>query len=376
MLNTISPVSVSRQPRGVVKLNGVPINAWIDFEVDNNGFYQADTFRANFAANWLPIDRNKAWLLSQADLTLELFAGFPADPQNYDSSSLKSLIIGRVDDVQFRPASGIIELSGRDYTSQFLDAKTAEQFSNKTSSQVAQILAQRHNMKAVVQDTTTPIGTYYQIDHVRVSDSRPEWDLLTWLAHKENFSCYVEGTTLYFQPLPDPSKAETYVIQWQEPTESFAAPSANLIDIDFSRNLTIAKDVSVIVRSFNAKQKKGFTVTAKAQHNKNKVIRNAQLPYGQPQIYSYFIPNLTQAEAQARANALLQDISKHEMRFRANMPADNILTPRTLVSVTGTGTAFDQIYYPESVIRTMSIRDGYRMTLSAKNHSVESVPTP
>ncbi|WP_042298951.1 phage late control D family protein [Paraburkholderia kururiensis] len=376
MLNTILPLGEARAPRGVVKLNGVPIDAWVDFEVDNNGFYQADTFRVNFACNWLPADRNKAWLLSQADLTVELFAGFPPDPTNYDSSSLKSWIIGRVDDVQYKPVAGVVELSGRDYTSQFLDAKTAEQFTTKTSSQVAQILAARHGMQAVVKTTTTPVGTYYQIDHVKVSDSQTEWDLLTWLAHKENFACYVQGQTLHFEPLPDPSKDDTYVIQWSEPDATTGSPTATVEDLEFSRNLTVAKDIIVYVRSMNAKQKKGFTVKAQAQHNKNKVIRNAQLPYGQAQVYSYSIPGLTQAEAQARANAYLQDLSKHEMRLHAVMPGDDVLSPRTLVSVTGTDTVFDQIYYPDSVIRAMSIRDGYRMTLSAKNHSVESVPLP
>lgn len=376
MLNVISQFGESRSPRGVVKLNGSPISAWVDFEVDNNGFYQADTFRVNFAANWLPADRSLSWLLSQADLTVELFAGFPPDPQNYDSSYLKSLIIGRVDDVQYKPVAGIVELSGRDYTSQFLDTKTAEQFTTKTSSQVAQILAARHSMSASVQATTTTVGTYYQIDHVKVSDSQTEWDLLTWLAHKENFACYVEGQTLHFEPLPDPDKSDTYVIQWQDPTSDSGAPRSNVIDLDFSRNLTVAKDIIVYVRSMNAKQKKGFTVKAQGQHNKNKVIRNAQLPYGQAQVYSYSIPGLTQAEAQSRANAYLQDLSKHEMKLQATLPGDDVLSPSTLISVTGTGTVFDQIYYPDSVIRSMSIRDGYRMTVSAKNHSVESVPLP
>jgi phage protein D len=376
MLNIILPFGEARSPRGVVKLNGTPIDGWVDFEVDSNGFYQADTFRVNFAANWLPIGRDKAWLLSQADLTVELFAGFPIDPQNYDSSALDSLIIGRVDDVQYKPVRGLIELSGRDYTSQFIDAKTAEQFTTKTASQVAQILAQRHGLTAVVQATTTPIGAYYQIDHVSVSDSRTEWDLLTWLAHKENFACYVKGQTLHFEPLPDPDKSDTYVIHWTEPTPDIGAPNSNVIDIDFSRNLTVAKDIIVYVRSMNAKQKKGFTVKAQAQHNKNKVIRNAQLPYGQAQVYSFSIPGLSQAEAQARANAFLQDLSKHEMRLHANLPGDGILSPRTLVTVTGTETVFDQVYYPESVIRTMSIREGYCMSLAAKNHSVESVPLP
>ncbi|MFD2271423.1 hypothetical protein ACFS07_10485 [Undibacterium arcticum] len=39
----------------------------------------------------------------------------------------------------------------------------------------------------------------------------------------------------------------------------------------------------------------------------------------------------------------------------------------------GTGTAFDQTYYPESIVREMDLTGGYTMTIKAKNHSPQSV---
>jgi hypothetical protein len=171
-----------------------------------------------------------------------------------------------------------------------------------------------------------------------------------------------------FQPLPDPSSSDTYVIQWTPTTP----PQANLIDLKLARNLTLTKDVTVIVRSWNSKQKKGFSVTAKAAHTKNKVLRNTTIAYGQPQIFTYSIPGLTQQQALVRAEALLTSISQHEMRLEASLPGDNLLSSRMLVTLQGTGTPFDQVYYPESVMRSMTISEGYRMQLSAKNHSPES----
>ncbi len=135
------------------------------------------------------------------------------------------------------------------------------------------------------------------------------------------------------------------------------------------------KDVKVEVRTWNQIQKKAFTVTATATKSKNAVTRNATIPYGQAQVYSYTLPNLTRQAALAKAQAILADISKHEMRLEGNLPADNLLSTRMLVTVQGTGTPFDQVYYPDSVIRSMSRTEGYSMRLAAKNHSPESTVT-
>ncbi len=375
MLNVLPMTGLRRAPRTLVKINGTALPGCVSWEIDNNSNYQADTFRVSYAAGALPAAQNAAWLLSQADLSVEILAGFPADPNAPTVGELESFIIGRVDDVQFDPVQNTLELSGRDYTSQFIDTKTTESFLNQKIPWVVQTLAARHNMSANAAPQPGPerVGNYYQVDHVRLNHEHTEWDLLTWLAHQVGSSVWVSGTTLNFQPLPDPASADTYVIQWTAPSSSTGgAPQANLIDLKFAHNLTLSKDVKVIVRTWNSKQKKGFSVTAEASHVKSKVLRNATLPYGEPQIYTYSIPGLQQDQAQARANAILASISQHEVRLEASLPGDNLLSTRMLVTVRGTDTAFDQVYYPESVIRSMSISDGYRMQLSAKNHSPES----
>ena len=356
-----------------MKVNGSPLLGCISWQIDNNSNYQADTFSAVYAARALPSDRNAAWITSQADLSVEILAGFPKDPNAPVAGELTSWILGRVDDVQFDALENTITLSGRDYTSQLIDTKTTEVFVNQKTFEVVQTLAARHNMTAnAATSANERVGGYYEIDHARLTDEHTEWDLLTWLAHQAQCSVWVSGTTLNFQPLPDPDTADTYVIQWTPPSSSSAAPSANLTSLKFARNLPLAKDVTVIVHTWNSKQKKGFSVTAKASHTKSKVLRNTTIAYGQPQVYTYTIPGLTTEQAQVRANSLLAAISQHEVRLDANLPGDNLLTTRNLVTVQGTGTAFDQVYYPDSVIRSMSQSAGYRMELAAKNHSPES----
>ena len=345
MLNTLPVSPQARQPRGIVRLNGQDIPGWVEWEVDNNCFYQADTFRVTFAASGLPADRPASWLLSQADLSVELLAGLPADPTRFDASDLTSYIIGRVDEATFDPVAGVIELVGRDYTSQFIDAMTTEKFNNKRPDQIAQILAARHDMTANVEPVQGLAGRFYQIDHATLTDERTEWDLLTWLANQCQYDVWVSGTTLNFLPKVDPEKNDRYVLRWEQPVQDRAHPVANVTRLKLAQP---------------------------ARPKGSKIKRNTKIPYGQAQTFTYTIPGLTHEQALARAQAIHTDKSRHQLRLEAERPADAILSTRTLVQLEGTGTVFDQVFYPESVVRGLNIRTGFTMRLTAKNHPVES----
>lgn len=376
-LNAVPAVSAGRQPRGIVKVNGQALPGWVDWQFDNNSNYQPDTFRVRYAGKALPSDRNIAWLTDQGDITVEILAGFPANPQAPVDTELTSFIIGRVDDMQYDPVQNVIELAGRDFTSQFVDAKTTEVFINQSVQSIVKTLAARHQMTANVATNITPPATFSgsvfeTATAGRLTSEHSEWDLLTFLAQETQCSVYVTGQTLNFQPYADPASSNTYLLQWTQPTATSGAPQANVIDIRFARNLTLTKDVKVILTSWDRANAVPYKVTATATHTKNAVTRNATLPYGQPQVYAYRIPGLTKQQAVVKAQALLAAISKREMRLEASMPADNILTSHTLVTLQGTGTPFDQVYYPDSVIRSMSMDEGYRMKLAAKNHSPET----
>ena len=56
----------------------------------------------------------------------------------------------------------------------------------------------------------------------------------------------------------------------------------------------------------------------------------------------------------------------------ARLPGDNLLTTRAQVQLIGTGTAWDQNYFPDTVTRHISFEEGYTMELRAKNHSTQS----
>lgn len=142
------------------------------------------------------------------------------------------------------------------------------------------------------------------------------------------------------------------------------------------QNVLAGRDVKVTVRSWNQKQKKGFTVTANRVKVKNKTTSKVARAVGPPQQYSFFFPNMTPDEAQRKANQLLRDISEHEMNLSVSIPGDPAAGPTVMYRLDGTGTAFDQLYYPSSVVHSYDEGSGYRTSIRGKNSSPESTVMP
>lgn len=367
-LNTLPVLAKVRHPRGAVRLNGTIITGWEAWEVDNNAYRAADTFSVTFAAGALPSGFGLDWFAAQTGIECEILANEdPPDPDNYQPVLADRLILGAVDDLDFNPLTGTITISGRDYTSWFIDTKTSEGYLNKTASQIATLLAERKGLTPVVTATTTLAGTYYRQNHISLTQERSEWDILCELARFEDFDVFVTGKELHFQPRPADT-GDRYVIEWTPPSSDFASPIANVTNLDLSRSLTIAKGVIVTVISWNAAMKRRFSaVWPRAA----KSTKPGQSGASGPLEYTIYRPGKTQDECQQLAQKYYREITQHMMKLTADLPGDSLLACTSVVQVRGTGSAWDQDYYPDSVKRSMSMSmdEGYRMSLSAKNIS-------
>ena len=352
------PGGIVRTPRPVVSVNGVPLpaKAVISLDVTNASHFTADTFRVELNVAGLPLGLGpEYWADSQDDrISLGVSLG---------GETPVPLIVGQVDDADWDVAARTIILSGRDLSAPLIDNKTAEKFQNQTASEIAQTLAIRRGLDSSVQATMTLAGTYYEIDHALTSHEETEWDVLVYLAEREGFDVWVSGTTLYFQPSPAATKPP-YILLWSEPSDGTFASNATSLHV--SRSQTLSKEVVVTVRSWNQKQQAAFTVTAKRSQAKKSQRRG-----GTAQTYSFVRPNLTRDQAQQFAEAKAEEITRHERILSASLPGDNALTTRATLRLVGTGTDWDQIYYPDTVSRRLSLQDGYRMDVRAKNHSVQ-----
>jgi phage protein D len=368
----------SRQPRGIVKIGPwnaqVVMDGWSTVEVVNNNLSSADTFHVTLATSELPDGYDTNWFSTQKDMYVQVFMGFPEDPANFSASDLTQMIFGQVDSIDFDPGLHEIRLSGRDLTRVFIDTKSTQKYPNLTSSQIATQLAQAHGLTANVTPTSTPVGKFYEIDHVTMTEERSDWDLLLYLAGVEGYVVYVRGQTLYFNPRQAASTQDPYVIQWQQETSDVNTAVANVQSIQFCRALTVARGVQVVIRSWNHKQAKGFTSSYPGHKGKNIQVGQAT-PFGGAQVYTRTIPNLTQDQADLKAKELYAAIVAHEMKFSAELPGDVILDTTSVIQVTGTDTAYDQTYYPDVITRHLSFEGGFTMSVSAKNHAPDTAAT-
>ncbi|MDR9060126.1 hypothetical protein FEP39_05479 [Burkholderia multivorans] len=364
-------ISEGQRPRGAVKVNGELITGWIDFEVDNNNYFSADTFRCRFAGKLLPQDRNLAWFAQQQDMFVELFIGFPPDPVEYTPDQLQSWIYGQVDDIDIDPVTNTVEVSGRDLTRTLIDTKTIEKWPNKTASQIATLIAKEHGLTPVVQATTTNAGKLYAFDFVNLSVEHSEWDILNFLADKEGFQVWVRGQSLYFKPAPDPKKTVPYELTWAPAQDGNGIPKANFEHFRMKRALTVSRGIQVVIRSRNVRTKKTITVSYPPQRPKTIRVGKSTIGEG-AQVYTKNIPGLDRAAALQRAQAWYQQLIAHEMNIEATMPGDNTLDTTSIIKLSGTGTAFDQLYYPDSIARAFNLAGGYEMTVHAKNHAPDS----
>ncbi len=350
-------------------INGEQAAGLIEFSVDNNTFYSADTFSAEFSLSETPelAGLNATYWATLIAPTIEILIGFPASPDSPLREELTSIFTGVIDEIEISPLTNKVSLTGRDQTALFIDTKTYEKFTNMTASEIAEKLASSHGLKSSVTPTTTKAGAYYQIDQVNSQDDRPEWDLLTYLAEKESFQVYVSNGTLFFNPESEPLE---YPVRIELPNSTNASPVSDATSIEFTRNLTVAKDIRVIVRSFGHKTQKPVTVMAERKRVKS---RSAGAATPTPtQIYTYVLRNKTTTEAQEYANSKLRELSQHEIVVSVDMPGDPKIDRTMALRIYGTSTPFDQIYFIDSILRSFSFNSGFTMNIRAKNHSVES----
>jgi phage protein D len=339
-----------RVPRLRILANGQPLTGAYAAEVIANNYYSADSFSTVIALGPDPWADTPFWS-SEVDILIDVQLSLD------DGTSFTSLLQGMADTVSIDPVEGVARLSGRDFTAALIEARTQEAFSNRTSSEIATILAQRHGLVPSVVATTTPVGRFYQSDHEsltldRFSRATTEWDLLVYLARMESYDAFITGRSLYFQPMVQVSTNA----QLLRPTD--------MIQLKLERALTLARDIQVTVRSWNSLQGMAFTerVTSTITGSSNGTV-------AQPREYVVVRPNLTPDKALTIAQQQLLELSRHERVIEFSMPGDLTLTPRSMIQLNGTGTDFDQTYYINSIERVFRPQTGFLQRIRASNGS-------
>jgi len=374
-LNNATPTSLVRQPRAQLLVNGAAVAGIISVQIVQTNFYQAAKFTIEAAANAAPTTA-RWWDINPPALVELQFAT--------DAATFQTVFAGEAENITWDATRGTLSLDGRDLTQRLIQTKTQKAYQNKTSSEIAKLLAGEHGLKTVdangnstVTATTTLVGTYYHIDHVMISGAQfshtvNEWDLLTDLAQHEGFDLWVQGNVLYFQR-PGPTSSTPWVLKLTAGQTAGSFASANASRIQLMRSYTLAKDIQVDVHSWNSRAEKGFTKSVRAIGAKSaSPFVSANQVGTDTQLYSYVFPNLSQDAALQRAQQILRTLSAHERVITFDAPGDLALTPRTPILVQGTSSSWDQTYFVDTITYNMSQREGFPMSVRAKNTSTRS----
>ncbi len=334
----LPPSNAWRAPRLLVLADGVPLAGVEAAEVLSGGYFSADMFRVRAALTG-GIGGWAATTAAAIDVQIALspVGGFV------------SLLQGQVDTIGLDPVAAELTLEGRDLSALLIEARTQEIFANQTASEIATTLAGRHGLAADVQTTSTPVGRFWELEHDSLTldagtRATTEWDLLATLAGWEGFDLWVSQGALHFRP------PEIGIAPMLLTPEDFVA-------LRLDRALTFAGDINVTVKSWHSRL--GSMCVASAGTERGGVVRD----------YVFVVPNLTPDAAQTLAQRKLDEISRHELLLRGEMPGELTLSPRMMIQLVGTNSIFDRVWQVDAVDRHLSMRDGFTQTVTARASS-------
>jgi len=368
-----------RKPRLRVLANGQEVNGAVSATVTQNSWNAAGRFEVEVALGADPGLTYSSYWDRQELIEIDVQMALLGDGAPEGSGSWQSMIQGEVDQMRLAIQHNTLRIEGRDLTARLRDTKIQEAFSNKTASEIAEVIAGRHGLQAHVTRTSTLVGQYYQLEHDKITlgnfhRETTEWDLLVYLAQYEGaenggFDVFIENNTLYFQPRIPPDQ-DPFTIRYQKGSGQNSIPIMNVTSLQMEHSLILARDVQVTVKTWNSKRKTPFTKIIKAQGTHRG--GGTQAP---AQNYVLILPNKTPDEALKIGQAYLSELTKHERVIHVTMPGDVLLTPRNMVQLVGTGTTFDISYYISEIERTIDFEGGFTQRVLCKNSSPRSQVT-
>lgn len=274
-----------------------------------------------------------------------------------DAKSMPVAMSGVITEIATNfPDSGPPELSiaGYDHGFPLTLGKYSRPFPQASDSDAAHRIASLNNLGAVIEPTKEK---HAQIEQNQESD----WEFLKKLAARNFYELYVdERRRLHFAPPNDKAGAVVRLV-YGEGLLSFK-PEANLArqvsDVEVHGWDPMAK--KEIVGKAKAGQESGLTGTSAGQHL-NSFVRD---PEKRPTL-SLRQPVFTQAEADQRAKALLNDRARQFLTGEGEAIGLPELRPDRRVQLDGLGTPFSKAYYLQQTTHKIDT-SGYRTRFKVK----------
>jgi len=325
------------------------------------------------------------WWSEQAEIEIEISISLAQNASNDGGGQWTSLITGPVEKQTLTPLAGEgggehegghagheakLVITGRDYAGQLIDSRMDEGFEGNpvSNQQIIGKIQQNHpelniSIQGAGDDGGDAVGDPYNQDQHRLFLNRSEWDVLTGIADHEALDITVQGKNITLAP-PDAADAGSdFKVYYSPPrisqgtSGSFSPASANVESLTLTRDLQVSKGIDSKVQSFHAKTGKSHTSLSKYRgRHSNK-----------PLAYHHNIPGMTKSQSGKHARNKADQLSKFEKEISFHLPGDPSLTPKFTVTLSGTGTAFDQPYHVNEITHSFDVRSGYTMHVTARD---------
>jgi phage protein D len=338
--------SEARQPRAWLQADGPNIPC-LRASVSKTSKRASDTFHATIALDASSqIGLDASWWAAQDALDVSLvFAVYAGDAG-------QTLITGSVDEISIDWVARTVEVSGRDKSAKLAETRRSKKYNNQTVADIVSGIAEANGLNPVISGATGLAGKSYDQDQSFLVLSGTDFETLSALAEREGYRWYVDGDDLHFEPVEE--NGGVYTLLYRPPTPDQYG-SANFVRLTTRRNLRAAKTAKVTVKSWHPWSQQLNEYTAEAPGAD-----------GDPLAYEFIVPMMSPAQVESLAKARAATAIRHELALDIGMPGDLAIDVTQKLSLTGTGTAYDQQYDIDAIHFEMVYAQGFEMRIQTK----------
>ncbi|GBR06983.1 hypothetical protein [Acetobacter oeni] len=275
---------------------------------------------------------------SSEEIEIDIYGGFISASVPEGSAPVTKIFSGLVDYVEYRPDTGVVIASGRDWASRLIEYElSGSSFLNMTASEALTTLASEVGLQADIDATDGLVGQFYQYEHKAhglsgMHQFQTGWDFCVGMQHEYGYDLWVDDKTLHFR-VPDTSDS-IMTLDWAAAATASSSPVGPVSNMILVRRFTNTGDASVTVSAWDARQRAVHSATYPVSSSGSSSRYNFTAPVG-----------TTQDQCLTLAQLRFNDLIAHERMIRMNVHPQLDILPRQRIRLQGTGTTFDSVIY-------------------------------